>query len=58
MPKWKSKVTNTIYDITDAFRDSTFMIAIFKEDEGWGKSRPLAVVSPKEFLDNFEKVEE
>jgi len=56
--KWRSKITGAAYSIADAFRDETIKVAIFKENENWDMGRPIAILPYKEFLDNFEKVED
>ena len=56
--KWKSRLTGATYSVADAFRDDDVKIAIFKPDENWDMARPLAIISYRALLDNFEKVEE
>jgi hypothetical protein len=56
--KWRSRITGATYSIADCFRDDTIKVAIFKENENWDTpSRPIATLSYRDLLDNFEKVE-
>ncbi len=55
---YKSRVTGAVYTVADAFRDETIKVAVFKKDEDWDKGRPIGIISYRELLDNFEKVEE